>query len=132
MKKKGFGAEHVIEKLREADVLLGQGSTAGEVRRKLGVTEQTYYRWRRESGGMQVYQARMLKELEKENREFKKEVGGQPSRRNAVRGMILIKGNLASLAPCKVKKRLPFTGEMGRQTGINKAKTRCILPINIL
>jgi len=51
IKKKGFIAEQVIGMLREAGVLLGQGSTVGEVSRKLGVTEQTYYCWRREYGG---------------------------------------------------------------------------------
>jgi transposase-like protein len=72
MKKKGFSAEQVIGKLREAEVLLGQGSTVGEVSRKLGVTEQTYYRWRREHGGMRIDQARRLKELEKENGRLKR------------------------------------------------------------
>ena len=72
MKKKGFTAEKIIGKLREAEVLLGQGSTVGEVSRKLGVTEQTYYRWRREYGGMRVEQARRLKELEKENGRLKR------------------------------------------------------------
>jgi len=72
MKKKGFSAEQVIGKLREAEVLLSQGSTVGEVSHRLGVTEQTYYRWRREYGGMRVDQARRLKELEKENGRLKK------------------------------------------------------------
>jgi putative transposase len=72
MKKKGFTAEQIIGKLREAEVLLGQGSTVGEVSRKLGITEQTYYRWRREYGGMRVDQARRLKELEKENGRLKR------------------------------------------------------------
>ena len=72
MKKKGFSAEQIIGKLREAEVLLGQGSTVGEVSRKHGVTEQTYYRWRREYGGMRVEQARRLKELEKENGRLKR------------------------------------------------------------
>jgi putative transposase len=72
MKKKGFTAEQIIGKLREAEVLLGQGSTVGEVSRKLGVTEQTYYRWRREYGGMRVEQARRFKELEKENGRLKR------------------------------------------------------------
>ncbi len=57
MKKKGFTAEQIIGKLREAEVLLGQGATVAEVSRKLGVTEQTYYRWRREYGGMRLEQA---------------------------------------------------------------------------
>jgi len=72
MKKKGFTAEQIIGKLREAEVLLGQGGTVGEVSRKLGVTEQTYYRWRREYGGMRLDQARRLKELEKENGRLKR------------------------------------------------------------
>jgi putative transposase len=72
MKKKGFSAEQIIGKLREAEVLLGQGGTVGEVSRKLGVTEQTYYRWRREYGGMRVEQARRLKEIEKENGRLKR------------------------------------------------------------
>lgn len=72
MKKRGFTGEQIIGKLREAEVLLGQGSTVGEVSRKLGITEQTYYRWRREYGGMRVDQARRLKELEKENGRLKR------------------------------------------------------------
>ena len=72
MKKKGFSAEQIIGKLREAEVLLGQGGAVGEVSRKLGITEQTYYRWRREYGGMRVEQARRLKELEKENGRLKR------------------------------------------------------------
>ena len=72
MKKKGFTAEQIIGKLREAEVLLSQGATVAEVSRKLGITEQTYYRWRREYGGMRVEQARRLKELEKENGRLKR------------------------------------------------------------
>jgi transposase-like protein len=72
MKKKGFTPEQIINMLREAEVLLSQGSTAVEVVRKLGVTEQTYYRWRREYGGMRIEQAKRLKELEKENARLKK------------------------------------------------------------
>ena len=72
MKKKGFTAEQIIGKLREAEVFLGQGSTVGEVSRKLGITEQTYYRWRREYGGMRLDQARRLKDLEKENGRLKR------------------------------------------------------------
>ncbi len=72
MKKKGFTPEQIINMLREAEVLLAQGSTAIEVARKLGITEQTYYRWRREYGGMRIEQAKRLKELEKENGRLKK------------------------------------------------------------
>ena len=72
MKKKGFSAEQIMGRLREAEVLLSQGNTVGETSRKLGVTEQTYYRWRREYGGMRLDQARRLKELGKENGRLKR------------------------------------------------------------
>jgi putative transposase len=72
MVRKAFKPEQIINKLREAEVLLSQGSTVAEVSRKLGVTEQTYYRWRKEYGGMRVEQARRLKELERENSRLKK------------------------------------------------------------
>jgi transposase-like protein len=58
--------------LREAEVLLNQGSTVIEVARKLGIAEQTYYRWRKEYGGMRIDQAKRLKELEQENVRLKK------------------------------------------------------------
>ena len=70
--RRGFKPEQIIGKLREAEVLLSQGSTVGEASRKMGVTEQTYYRWRKEYGGMRVEQAKRLKELEKENSRLKK------------------------------------------------------------
>jgi putative transposase len=72
MKRKTFTPEQIIGKLRVAEVLLRQGQSVGAVSRKLEVTEQTYYRWRREYGGMQVEQARRLKELERENARLKK------------------------------------------------------------
>ena len=72
MGKKAFKPEQIIGKLREAEVLLSQGLTVGEASRKLSITEQTYYRWRREYGGMRVEQAKRLKELEKENSRLKK------------------------------------------------------------
>ena len=72
MVKRGYTPEQIINKLREAEVLLSQGATAGEASRKTGVTEQTYYRWRKEYGGMRLEQAKRLKELEKENSRLKK------------------------------------------------------------
>ena len=72
MKKKEFTPEQIITMLREAEVLLSQGATAVDVVRKLGVSEQTYYRWRREYGGMRIEQAKRLKTLEKENTRLKK------------------------------------------------------------
>ena len=72
MGRKAHTAEQIINKLREAEVLLSQGGTVGEASRKIGITEQSYYRWRKEYGGMRVEQARKLKELEKENTSLKK------------------------------------------------------------
>ena len=72
MARKTYTPEQIINKLREAEVNLSQGSNIGQASRKIGVTEQTYYRWRREYGGMRVEQARRLKELEKENTRLKK------------------------------------------------------------
>ena len=72
MVRKAFKPEQIINKLREAEILLSQGSTVAEASRKLNITEQTYYRWRKEYGGMRVDQARRLKELEQENSRLKK------------------------------------------------------------
>ena len=65
-------AEQIINKLREAEVLLGQGLKVPEVTRQLGVTTQTYYRWRKEYGGLKTDQAKKLKELEREKARLKK------------------------------------------------------------
>ncbi len=72
MPRKYFTSEQIISKLREAEVLLSQGKTAVEVSRSLNISEQTYYRWRKEYGGMGTDQAHRLKELEKENARLKK------------------------------------------------------------
>ena len=72
MAKKRYGAEQIINRLREVEVMLSNGSTIGEACRKIGVAEQTYYRWREQYGGMKVEQAKRLKELEKENARLKK------------------------------------------------------------
>jgi len=74
MPRKRFTVEQIINHLREADVLLAQGQTVGEVCRRIGVSEQSYYRWRREYGGLKVDQARRLKELEQENARLKRAV----------------------------------------------------------
>jgi len=72
MPRKHFTTEQIISKLREAEVLLSQGKTAGEACKQINVSEQTYYRWRKEYGGIGTDQARKLKELEKENGRLKK------------------------------------------------------------
>jgi len=72
MVKKSYSPEQIINKLREAEILLNQRATVGEASRKIGVTEQTYYRWRKEYGGMRIEQAKRLKALERENARLKK------------------------------------------------------------
>jgi transposase-like protein len=72
MSRKRFSSEQIITMLREAEVLQSQGMTIGEVSRKLSISEQTYYRWRKDYGGMRVDQARRLKDLERENTRLKR------------------------------------------------------------
>ena len=72
MAKKTFKAEDIINKLREAEVLISQGATLAIVLKKIGVSDATYYRWRREFGGMKVEQAKRLKQLEMENARLKR------------------------------------------------------------
>ena len=74
MPRKRFTIEQIINHLREAEVLLSQGQTVGEVCRRIGVSEQSYYRWRKAYGGLKVNQARRLKELEQENAYLKQAV----------------------------------------------------------
>ena len=74
MAKKRYTPERIIRKLREAEILQGQGQTIAEVVKQLGITEQTFYRWRKEYGGMRVDQAKHLKELEAENARLKRAV----------------------------------------------------------
>ncbi|MFZ2031719.1 MAG: IS3 family transposase [Vitreimonas sp.] len=77
MAKKRFQAEQIIGKLREAEVEISKGQAIGQIVKKLGITEQTYYRWRKEYGGLRTDQAKRLKELEKENARLKKLVANQ-------------------------------------------------------
>ena len=72
MVRKIYSPEQIINKLREVEVLISQGATTVEASRKANITEQTYYRWRREYGGMRIEQAKRLKELEQENSRLKK------------------------------------------------------------
>lgn len=74
MAEKRYRPEEIVAKLREADVLLGQGRTVVEAAKVLGVTDVTYYRWRQEYGGLTAPQARRLKELERENERLRKAV----------------------------------------------------------
>jgi transposase-like protein len=74
MRGKKYSPEQIVAKLREAEVLPGQGMALAEVCRQLAITDVTYYRWRKEYGGLRVDQAKRLKELEQENSRLKKAV----------------------------------------------------------
>jgi len=74
MPKKRYSAEEIIHKLRGADVLLSQGRSVSQACKQIGVSDQTYYRWRKIYGGMKVDQAKRLKELEAENARLKRAV----------------------------------------------------------
>jgi putative transposase len=74
MGRKRYSPEQIIRHLRQAEVLSSQGRNVSELCREMGVTENTYYRWRKEYGGMGVNQARRLKELERENARLKRAI----------------------------------------------------------
>ena len=77
MARAKYSVEQIIVKLREVEVLCNQGNTIAEAVRQTGITEQTYYRWRRAYGGMNTADAKRMKELEKENSRLKKLVAEQ-------------------------------------------------------
>jgi len=72
MVRKGYTPEQIINKLREAEILLHEGARIAVMTKKIGVSDVTYYRWRKEYGGMRIDQARRLKELEQENSRLKR------------------------------------------------------------
>lgn len=74
MPSKRYSPEEIIHKLRQVDVLLGQGKPISQACKQIGVSDQTYYRWRKSYGGMKVDQAKRLKELEAENARLKRAV----------------------------------------------------------
>ena len=74
MRKRKHTAEEIINNLREAEVIISSGNTVVEAARRIGVSEQTFYRWRAEYGGLRIDQARRLKQLETENSPLKRAV----------------------------------------------------------
>ena len=95
MGRKRHTPEQIITTLREAEVGLARGKSVKLISRELGITEQTYYRWRREYGGMKVSQARRLKELERRRR-LMDDWGSLPSQRGSGAG-----GRTERLIPCR-------------------------------
>ena len=74
MGKRGFGAEQIVSKLRQIEVLMAQGKSAALACKDAGVSQQSYYRWRKEYGGLEIDQAKRMKELERENQRLKRVV----------------------------------------------------------
>lgn len=74
MPKQRYTTEVIIHKLREADVLISQGQTVSQAAKQIGVTDQTYFRWRKSHGGLRIDQAKRLRDLEAENARLKKAV----------------------------------------------------------
>ena len=91
MKQRRHTPEQVIRKLREADRMLGEGRSIGEVAKALEVSEPTYHRWRNQHGGMKADDAKRLKELERENAQLKRIVADQALQAQALKE--IAKGN---------------------------------------
>ena len=91
MKRRRHTPEQIISKLREAERLIGGGKTIPEAAKELGISEQTYHRWRNQYGGMKADDAKPLKELERENRELKAIVADQALENRALKD--IAKGN---------------------------------------
>ena len=91
MKRRRHTPERIIRKLREAERMLGEGKTIPETARELGISEQTYHRWRNQYGGMKADDAKRLKELERENRQLKAIVADQALENRALKE--IAKGN---------------------------------------
>ena len=72
MGKRGLGAEQIVSKLRQIEVLMAQGKTAALASKEVGISEQSYYRWRKEYGGLEIDQAKRMKDLERENVRLKR------------------------------------------------------------
>ena len=74
MPKRTFTPEQIVGKLRQMEVLISQGKTVSQAAKEAGITDQTFYRWRKEYGGLQTEQARKLKDLQKENAQLRRAV----------------------------------------------------------
>ena len=85
MKRRRHTPEQIIRKLREAERLIGEGKTIPEAAKELGISEQTYHRWRNQYGGMKANDAKRLKELERENQQLKRIVADQVLENQAVK-----------------------------------------------
>ena len=92
MARKSYAPEQIINKLREAEILISQGATLAVMLKKIGVSDCTYYRWRQDFGGMRVEQARRLKELELENARLKRLVADLSLDKDMLKALIAKNG----------------------------------------
>jgi putative transposase len=74
MPKRTFTAEQIVAKLRQIEVMMGQGKTVSQASKEAGITDQTFYRWRKEYGGLQIEQAKKFKDLQRENAQLRRAV----------------------------------------------------------
>ncbi len=124
MPRKRYAPEQIINKFRQAEVLLSQGQTVAQACKTIKISEQTYYHWRREYGGMNTTQAKRLKDLEKENTRPKKLVADL-SPDNAILKEVLNKSNQPGQVPSG---RQPGPGHLGcfRETGLPGNRTTAL------
>ena len=95
MPKKRFGAEQIVMLLRQIEVLMAQGKSAPEACRDAGISQQSYYRWRKEYGGLEIDQARRMKDLERENVRLKRLVADLSLEKQVLKD--IASGNLFSI-----------------------------------
>ena len=120
MATKRHSAEQIVRKLREAEVELAKGATVKDACRKLAITEHTYYRWRREYGGLKLDQARRFKQLEKEKRPAQEDCGGEGARPVDSQGG----GGGKLLSPAR---RREAVGHVRRQLGVSERRACRVL-----
>jgi putative transposase len=118
--------EEIIGKLREAEIVLAQGGTVADACRRIGVTEQSYYRWRKEFGGLKMDQARRMKELEKENARLRRAVSDL-----TLDKLILQEAARGSRKACKAQTSEPrapqalYRSHPGHDAGVRAAGLPC-------
>ena len=116
--------EEIIAKLREAEIVLAQGGTVADACRRIGVTEQSYYRWRKEYGGLKMDQARRMKELEKENARLRRAVSDL-----TLDKLILQEASRGTSEPCAPQalyRSYPGNDAGVRAAGVPRARTASI------
>ena len=124
MPGKRFGAEQIIPKLREAEVDLAKGLTVAQACKKIGVTEKTYYRWRKEYRGIRMDQAKRMKDLEKENARLKRAAGG----RRAGQGYSARGGFGKLLSPAKRRRAVQHVRNSLGQEQVSERRACQVLP----